>query len=194
VAFVPDWRLWTLMLLPLAVAVLVVWVRQGSPRGLLGLRLRGVWLIWAAALVQFSRVVGVSSGLSAVLMIWVFGAAFVAVNLRGRPRGARVGLVLLVVGFTLNTLVIAVNGKMPFSASAARAVGFSERAIAEGNERYAAVSDQTALVAFADVIPVPVLRSVVSVGDLLMFAGIATLLVALAAAARPAPPAALPPR
>lgn len=185
----PDWRLLTLMLLPLAAAVVAVGLRHGNLRGLLRVRLRAVWLIWLAAAVQILRagdpvaagaVLHYRHGMLPMLATWFLGAAFVLVNLRGRAGAARAGLVALVLGFTLNTLVVVVNGKMPFSAGAARRVGFTEQAITQTSARYAPVSRHTMLPAFGDLIPVPPLGSVVSVGDLLMFAGIAVVLVALA--------------
>lgn len=185
----PDWRLLTLMLLPVAAAVAAVGLRHGSLRGLLRVRLRAVWLIWSAAGVQFVRVTDPAAagavlhyrhGVVPVLVTWAFGAAFVLVNLRGRAGAVRAGLAALVLGCTLNTLVVAVNGRMPFSAGAARRVGFTEEAITQTSTRYAPVSPHTMLPAFGDLIPVPPLQSVVSVGDLLMFAGIAVVLVALA--------------
>jgi len=184
----PDWRLPTLMLLPVAAAVAAVGLRHGSLRGLLEVRLRAVWLIWLAAGVQLARVADPAAagavlhyrhGVVPVLATWAFGAAFVLVNLRGRVGAARTGLVAVLLGFTLNTLVVAVNGRMPFSAGAARQVGFTEEAITRTTTRYAPVSRHTMLTAFGDLIPVPPLQSVVSIGDLLMFAGIAVVLVAL---------------
>jgi hypothetical protein len=172
------------MLLPVAVAVVAVAVRHRSLRGLLRVRLRAVWLIWVAAGVQFLRVTEPAAlqgllhyrqGLVPVLATWAFGTGFVLANVRGRPVAARVGLAVLAVGFTLNTLVVTVNGHMPFSASAARTAGFTAQAATETSTRYAPVSGRTALAAFGDLIPVPPLQSVVSVGDLLMFAGIAAV-------------------
>lgn len=184
-----DWRMWALMLLPAAVAVIVLVVRWRSARPLLRIRLRGVWLIWVAAAVQFLRIAEPSgtvsvlryhSGLVPVALIWALGVAFVLVNLRRRPAGVRLGLGLLAFGFTLNSVVIAVNGGMPFSASAARRAGLSEQFIAEETVRYVHTSGNTALTFLADLIPVPGLRMVVSVGDLIMLVAVSWVLLAVA--------------
>jgi hypothetical protein len=185
----PDWRMWTLMLLPAAMAVVVLLARRRSLRPLLGIRLRGVWLIWVAAALQFLRITephGTVSvlryhrGIVPVALIWALGVAFVAVNLRRRPTGVRIGLGLLASGFTLNSVAIAVNGGMPFSAWAARRAGFSEQFIAEASVRYVQTSRHTTLLLLADLIPVPGLKMVVSVGDLVMFVAISWVLLAIA--------------
>jgi hypothetical protein len=73
------------------------------------------------------------------------------------------------------------------------AAGLPEPLIAAPGPHYEPTSETTVLVGFADVIPVPLLQKVVSVGDLLMFIGLAALLVVLArhggapAAPRPMP-------
>jgi hypothetical protein len=187
--------MWTLMLLPVAVAVAILVVRRGARSGLHGLwslRLRAVWLIWAAAVVQFLRVVAPSAadapptgGVAPVVLIWVLGAAFVAVNLRARSAGVRAGLVLLAIGFTLNTVTILANGAMPVSADAARGAGLP--AAIRPDARYEPVSDRTVLSFLGDVVAVPVLGKVISPGDLAMFAGISGLLIAAARSSAPAP-------
>jgi hypothetical protein len=126
-----------------------------------------------------------------VVTTWALGVAFVAVNWRTRPPRIRIGFGVLAVGFTLSSLAIAVNGGMPFSARSARFAGFTERLISQPGARYEQTSADTHLVVLGDVIPVPLLQKVISVGDVLMFVAICWLLVALARpggtrAARPA--------
>ena len=195
----PGWRLWALMLLPIVIALIVLATRRGGLRALQSIRLRGLSLIWAAAVVQFIRisdpmwasaVLRPGDGVLPVVLIWLLGVAFVAVNLRSRSEHVRLGLGVFALGFTLNTVTIALNGGMPVSAWAAHKAGFSERAIAASNTS----SAETVLRIFADAIPVPALGIVLSPGDLLMFAGICWLIIALArrntpalSASRPAP-------
>jgi hypothetical protein len=177
------------MILPIALALALLAFRPGGLRALSRLRLRGLVLIWAAAAVQFVRVTDqpwatafleYRGGALPVALMWVLAVMFVAVNFSPLPWRMRVGFGVLAVGFTLNTLVIVLNGAMPFSAQAARWAGLSEQVIAEAGSRYQQTSAGTSLAALGDVIPVPVLQKVVSVGDLLMFVGISWLLVALA--------------
>jgi hypothetical protein len=178
-----------LLVLPLGAALAVLLIRPGAIRGLLDLRLKGLSLLWAAAavkLVQLSEagwaqpLLEPHGGLVPELAIWTLGVAFVAINLPVLPTKARMALCLLAVGFTLNTLVTVLNGAMPFSVQAARTAGFSEDVIATSGPLYVAVSDQTMLPVLADVIPVPLLQKVISIGDVLMFIGIAWLVVVLA--------------
>jgi hypothetical protein len=120
-----------LMAVSIAAAVAIVLVRRRSLRQLLGLRLRWVWLIWLAALVQFVRTRDPhwTGAVLPVVAMWLLGMAFVGVNLRAmRPR-ARIGAGILAAGFSLNTLVIVCNGAMPFSTTSARLAGFSPGAI-----------------------------------------------------------------
>jgi hypothetical protein len=177
------------MILPIAVALVVLSFRPGGLRALSRLRFRGLPLIWIAAAVQFVRVtdqpwatafVQFRGGALPVALMWVLAMAFVAVNLSPLPWRMRAGLGALALGFTLNTLVIVSNGGMPFSARAARSAGIPEQLIAETGTRYQQTSGGTSLVLLGDVIPVPLLQKVISVGDVLMFVGICWLLVAFA--------------
>ncbi|MGN9910070.1 DUF5317 family protein [Phytohabitans sp. LJ34] len=183
--------MWALMLLPIVISLIVLAIRRGGLRALQSIRLRGLSLIWGAAAVQFVRisdpawasaVLRPGDGVLPVVLIWLLGIAFVAVNLRSPSENVRPGLGIFALGFTLNTATIALNGGMPLSAWAARKAGFSERAIAASNE----ISAETMFPIFADVIPVPALRIVLSLGDLLMFAGICWLIIALARRDAPA--------
>jgi hypothetical protein len=176
------------MIFPIALAIVLLAFHPGGPRALLRLRFRGVALIWAAAAVQLVRItdpswaapfLGFRGGVLPVVSTWALGAVFVAVNLSPHRWRVRVGFGVLALGFTLNTLVIVVNGGMPFSARAARWAGFPERMIAETGIRYQQTSAGTRLAPLGDVLPVPLLQKVVSVGDVLMFVGIFWLLVAL---------------
>lgn len=181
-----------LILLPLVAALVVLLSWRGAVRGLLDLRLRWLSLLWAAVAVKVLQLSGIGwagkiltahGGLVPELAIWTLGIAFAVLNLATLPRRARAPLVVLVLGFTANTLVTVLNGAMPFSAPAARTAGFSEEMIGNSGPFYETISSQTLLPVLADVIPVPLLQKVVSVGDVLMFVGIASLVVALASGA-----------
>jgi hypothetical protein len=175
------------MVLPIAVAVAILAFRPGGLHALSRLRLRGLALIWAAAAVQVVRVTDQSwaaafleyrGGALPVVLMWALGVTFVAVNLVSLSRRMRVGFGMFAVGSTLNTLVIVLNGGMPFSGRAARRAGLPEQVIAETGTRYHQTSAETTAASLGDVIPVPLLQKVVSVGDVLLFVGISWLLVA----------------
>lgn len=177
-----HYRVLLLMAVSIAAVVAVVLVRRRSLRPLLGVRLRWMWLIWLAALVQFVRTRDPqwADGVLPVVASWLLGVAFVVANLRTMPPRARIGTGILAAGFSINTLVIVLNGAMPFSPTAARLAGFSSEAIQAPAYGHAPIAADTTLAALADVIPVPGLAVVVSIGDLLMVAGVTWLLSQLA--------------
>lgn len=178
-----------LMAVSVVATVAVVVIQRRTLRPLLGLRLRWSWLVWLAAVVQFLRtrdphwtggVLAWHDGVLAVGATWLLGAAFVVANLSAITPRARLGAGVLAAGFSLNALAIVVNGAMPFSAMSARQAGFAARAIDAPTAGHAPIDADTGLAALTDVIPVPGLGVVVSIGDLLMVIGVTWLLSQLA--------------
>lgn len=189
----PGPRTLVLMVLPFVVAALIVVVRHGGVRGIAPHRLRHVWLVWLAAAVQFLRVSNPDwaapvltplRGLWPVAATWVLALLFALANVQPMRRAARLGLALLVLGMSLNSVTVMLNGGMPFSASAARAAGFSEQEIATPRLGHPRLTTQSRLTPLADVIAVPGLQRVLSVGDLLMLIGGAWMLVTITTPAR----------
>ena len=168
------------MLLALATlvpAVLVGYLRGGRLRRLTEVRLAGLPVIGVAvaaqaALALLSVVDGpvetVGRGLLAASLAAVL--AFVWIN-RRLP-----GMWLVAIGFLLNAAVILPNGAMPVSPEAIAALG-GDGAIDEGKHRL--LTDGDVLPWLADVIPVPGLRIIVSVGDILLALGVAVLVARL---------------
>lgn len=110
----------------------------------------------------------------------------------GRGWPMRVALLVTAAGFSLNALAILANGgRMPFSVPAARVVRMPQAAIEGHAPLHVPLGPSHRLSWFADLIALPGLDKVVSVGDLLMIAGLAGVLLfgPDAAAARPVPPA-----
>jgi len=177
----PGPRMLILMALPVVVAVVIILLRGGRWTHLGRLRLRHPWLVWAAAGVQFLRLSEPSwvADLLPVIAIWLLASAFVAVNLRSVPARARPWLVVFATGYTANTAAVAANGGMPFSARAAELAGFSAAEIASPKLGHPPLTADSALMPLADLIPVPLLQRVVSVGDLFMILGATLLLAAL---------------
>jgi hypothetical protein len=165
-----------MLLVLLAIACLVsVPLRGGRLRRLGDIRLRAEWAALAALLAQV-LVLGLFTGGAAwwhaVAHVATYGLAawFVWAN-RAIP-----GVVLIAVGGAANLLAIAANGGvMPTSAWAQRAAGLQP---ADGFAN-SAVRDHPHLMWLGDVIPVPLplgLSNVLSVGDLLIYAGALVLL------------------
>lgn len=87
------------------------------------------------------------------------------------------GLVLVAAGLAANALVMAVNGAMPVSADAIAALGIAENVVPEG--KHVLLDEATRLPWLADIIPLPPIRSIISVGDVLLAAGLVPLTHAL---------------
>jgi hypothetical protein len=161
----------------------------------LSLRLRHLWLIWAAVGIQVLRqtdpawaavVLRPLRGLWPVLVIWLLATAFAVANLRVLPAPARPATLLLALGFTLNSLATAANGGMPFSMPAARLAGFSDEAIGRHLFGHPPLTPHGSVPLLADIIPLPGLHRVLSIGDVIMLGALGWLLAAFILAT-PAP-------
>ena len=165
-----------MLLVLLAIAcVLSVPLRGGRLRRLADIRLRGQWAALVALVAQV-LVLGVFAGGDAWwhaivhVATYALAAYFVWAN-RSIP-----GVVVIAIGGALNLLAIAANhGVMPTSPWAERAAGL------EPTDAFAnsAVLDHPHLLWLGDVIPVPLplgLSNVLSIGDLLIYAGALVLL------------------
>lgn len=83
------------------------------------------------------------------------------------------GTVLAGVGLLLNVLVIAANGAMPVSPDAARVAGITEAL--DSGIQHEPLTDDSRLPWLADIIPVPDTKLVISLGDVVLGAGIGVL-------------------
>jgi hypothetical protein len=120
-----------------------------------------------------------------VVASYVALVAFAAANLR------HVGMGVALVGLSLNTLVILVNGGMPVRPGAVAAVGLDPAQLDAadlGAKRHLEGPDDQ-LAFLGDVLPLRPLREVVSVGDVVLAGGVAIVLFRLL---RPRAPAPLP--
>lgn len=82
----------------------------------------------------------------------------------------RAGMVLIGLGFTCNVLVIMANGGMPVGADAIRAMGGDPTGAVLAGKHHL-MTATTALPWLADVIPLPPVDLIVSIGDVLLVAG-----------------------
>lgn len=162
----------------------------GTLGGLLALSIRRLWLVWVAFLCQIISyyVPTVGTRLRAPLLLVVFALVgiWLVGNLPGRNSHVRLAIGVLLAGGLLNGLVIFSNGgRMPVSPPAALSVGHAEAGVGDPGARafYEPADDSTVLRPLGDVIPLgsPVSK-VVSVGDVVLLAGIALF---VAAAMRP---------
>src|SRR5919109_747614 len=138
-------------------AVALGLAREGSLEALAATPLRGVWLLFCGL------------GLQLTASLW-------SPPWLTRPWALLV-IVLSNLGVALNPLVIVANGVMPVSPGAARLAGIESTPGALAL-RHQEMTAETALPWLGDIIPMPGLREVLSVGDLLLAAGIAFLVYA----------------
>ncbi|HZA19769.1 MAG TPA: DUF5317 domain-containing protein [Actinomycetota bacterium] len=150
------------------IAVLIGLARGGSLSSLSATRVRWLWLVYAGVLVQVAGALLLSgdAGLVVVIASNAVIAAFLLRNLR-LP-----GMTLAAVGLVLNVLVIAANGAMPVSAEVIEAAGGSDTEEI-GGLKHERLTDDTRFAFLGDVIAVPGLREVLSLGDVLLALGIA---------------------
>jgi hypothetical protein len=119
----------------------------------------------------FTRITGQGGWYTAGLVLSAVAA--LAVCVRNRRLA---GLGLVATGLVANATVVALNGAMPVSATAAARAGVPISAIAAGDDpRHEMAGPSTRLRRLGDVVPVPLpLRpEVVSPGDVLIVAGLA---------------------
>ena len=154
--------------------------RGGSLHLLIETRFRFAALVFIALVIQAYFVVSPPEWLTRTSALAIFLAsqfvvlAFVALN-RRLP-----GMWLVGVGLLINMLVIAANQAMPVSETAARLAGaefitdhrHEEHGLHLRNEP---MTSHSVLPWAADVIPIPGLAFVVSIGDLVVAAGLARL-------------------
>jgi hypothetical protein len=157
-------------------AAVVVGYARGGDLGRLGeLALRHGALVVLAFLAQ---VVGTVLGGAAYPVGLAVSAVLVAVFL-AYNRGVR-GSGLVALGLLSNALVVGLNGAMPVSADASGRAGISTQELLAGtDQRHELAGPATRLGLLGDVIPVLLPRrpEVVSVGDVLVAAGLAELVV-----------------
>lgn len=119
---------------------------------------------------------------------WLLLAAMAAIGAFLVVNHTQPGFMLAAAGVVLNLAVMIPNGAMPVSASVVNTRG---GAIATGDLRHSVADDGTVLAWLGDTIPVG--RLVLSVGDVLLFAGMAwfafvTVRRLIAASTQPAVP------
>jgi hypothetical protein len=166
-----------LFLFPVAAGVVAGYAAGGSLAGLISIRLRALWLLWLAAGLQAIQLAGALREVRGPLLAAVFAlaAAWLAVNLAGRPRVIQAAAALALAGGLANGAAIAANGRMPYLPAAARAAGLSPGARTPKN---IAAGPASHLIGLGDIIPVPPLDAVISAGDILIIAGVIALIAA----------------
>jgi Family of unknown function (DUF5317) len=171
-----------LLVAPPLVGVALGYLVAGRLSGLRTIRVRALWLVWLAAVVQAAQYYApalrdaVESIVPMLAIVFVLVIVWLALNLPRWPVAIRVAGVVIALGALLNGLVIALNGRMPYAPAVAEAVGLPPLLTTAKNEP---ADDETRLSLLGDTIPIAPLRKVISPGDVLIGGGTAAL-VALA--------------
>ena len=164
-----------LALLVLLGALSIGWAAGGSLAALGDLTLRDAKLVVVALAVQVMG--GVVGGVAYPLGLAV--SALLVLGFLARNRGVR-GTGLVTLGLLANALVVCANGAMPVSIDASGEAGITTQAILSGQDpRHELSGPDTSVPWLADVVPVvlPWRPEVVSVGDVLVTAGLGQLVV-----------------
>jgi Family of unknown function (DUF5317) len=166
-----------LFVAPVLAGVAIGYAGRGRLSALAG-RLRALWLLWLAALVQAAQfsLDGDQARVPLLVVVYATVLAWVALNVRHWPPVARIAAGVTLIGALLNAAAIAANGRMPYSPQAAAQVGLPAAAVTPKN---APAGDGTVLGFLGDAIPIAPLHKLVSLGDILIAAGAAALVAVL---------------
>jgi hypothetical protein len=160
-----------------AIGLAVGLASGGSLKALADTPVRALWLLGAGLALQIAFGSFDPGWFDAQTRFWILIGSnllvvgFLIANLR-LP-----GMWLAAAGLALNLIVIASNGAMPVSAQATETFGGSPPAEG-GGFKHEPMTDTTSFAILGDVIPIGPLRLVISLGDVLLAAGILYLVFA----------------
>jgi hypothetical protein len=166
------------LLLALLFGILIGVLRGGSLKTLSAAQLRGVPLVFAGVVLQIASTFGERTSahwlpLALVLASFACVGGFAALNFN-LP-----GMTLIAAGALCNLIVISVNGGMPVSLTAIERAGLDDPFGSGAKGAHHALTSSDHLRFLADVIPVRVMANVISVGDILIWAGLLLLIAQL---------------
>lgn len=161
-------------LLVVGAAVAASLVRGGRLRRIALADVRGSWLVFTGLALQVGVEVAAGRG-------WLAGPAGSALLLASQAlvlvwvvrNWFRPGMLLIGIGLLLNATVIAANGAMPVDPDAIRSLGLSGAEPPPG--KHELLTESTRLAVLADRFPLPPLRTIISVGDVVLAAGLVPL-------------------
>ena len=152
--------------------------------------LRGGWLLGTGLVLQLG--VDQAAGRGLIADAGAFGSTVLVVSqvliLAWILRNAEIsppGLALVGAGLVLNAIVMTANGAMPVDPQAMAALGLGDLQVPPG--KHTLLTEATRFAPLGDVIPLPPLRSIISVGDVVLAVGLVPLTHALMRGPRPSP-------
>ncbi len=174
-------------LLVLVLAIVMSYARGGRLRRIADAPLRWSWLLFAGLALQLLLNVAAArgfipdAGAGGYLLILLSQLLVLA---WGIANWHLPGMVLVGLGLALNALVIGANGAMPVDPAAMHALGVEGEEVPPG--KHTLMTEDTILPWLGDIWPLPMLRSIISVGDVVLAAGLIPVTHALMSYRRPA--------
>lgn len=171
--------------LVLLIAVGTSVARGGRFAALAHAERRGGWLLFAGVSLQVTADAVVAFGwlqagsLPTYLLILASQLTVLAWLLMNRSLP---GIILVAIGLALNAAVMAANGGMPVDPEAIVAIGQHPSELVHG--KHVLLDASTRLAWLADIWPIPMIRSIISLGDVVLAAGLVPLTHALMTAHR----------
>ena len=160
------------LVVAVAAGILIGFIRGGSLRTLGDTDLRAVWVVFVGVGLQLASTVAEHADLGGLALGLVL-ASFTGVLWFAALNFRLPGMTLIALGALCNLVVISVNGGMPVSREALEKVGLGDTTFRGAHH---ALTDDSRLTFLADVIPISVSANVVSVGDIIIWAGILLLI------------------
>jgi hypothetical protein len=162
------------VVLAIGLGLVIGFARRGSINNLGEAHLRGVPIVFAGVAFQVGSMLAERARLDwlpLALILTSFACVFIFAALNWRLSG----MALAAGGALANFVVIAANGGMPVSLEAAARAGLGNpfadpSSVAKGAHH--AMTEDSVLTFLADVIPLRIGSNVVSVGDILIWAGL----------------------
>jgi hypothetical protein len=170
-----------LIALPAALGIAYGYARGGRLRNLAGFQVHAWWLLLLASAVQVCRyrhvpgfgwLFGSYTSLRPMLVVFAIVAVWLVLNtVKQRPE--RAGILLIAAGWLANFVVMAVNNGMPVDRGSALSVGFPPSTFSTNRVGdYHALTSADRLGWLGDIMPVPYMHRVASIGDVLIVLGV----------------------
>jgi hypothetical protein len=153
------------------VAAAIAVLRGGSLQTLAATPVRWLWIVYAAFAVQLGAALWSPDWLSDAGALFIVLASNAAIGTFLLLNRNLPGTAIAAIGIVLNIVVISANGAMPVSARATE-IANTSRITEDAGVKHERLNDDTILPWLADVIPVPPLRTIISVGDVVLALGI----------------------
>jgi hypothetical protein len=173
----------------LALAIVAGYLARGRLKNLEHIGLRWWWLAIAGLGIQFLPLPEGDAGTDLLVRTGVLALSYALLLVFAVANVRLPGMPLIAIGLLCNAVVITVNGGMPVSVEALAETDQAEVIAAledEGSDKHHRLDDDDDLTFLADVIVIPQpIGAVVSVGDLLAYAGLIWLIVAAMRARAP---------